>query len=144
MNTLKFRFSTNNKSAIPSNEYRDSIGKVHRTNQKYTLEFFALAGSQKKFIVFEDISIKDITSYNNSVIQTQYGEAQLNASDLKAVFIFLKGLSKGLASRNSTITEGTMGESGGSRLNYRSNIAMFTNSRDSNYEQLEEIEIDEG
>ena len=144
LNTLKFKFSTNNKSAIPSNEYRDSIGKVHRTNQKYTLEFFALAGHQNKFIVFEDISIRDITSYNNSVIQTQYGEAQLDSSDLKAVFIFLKGLSKGLASRNSTITEGTMGESGGSRLNYRSNIAMFRNSRDSNYEQLEEIEIDEG
>ena len=144
LNTLKFRFSTNNQSAISTNEYRDSIGKVHRTNQKYTLEFFASRGASDKFIVFEDISIKDITNYNKSVITTKYGEAQLDSSDLKAVFVFLKGLSKGTASRNSVVTSGIMEVSGGSRLNYRSNIAMYPYGRTAVYNALTSIDIVEG
>ena len=144
LNTLKFRFFTNNSEAIPSTLYRDIFGKVHRVNQKYTLEFFVLTGDPDKFVVFEDISIKDITNYNKSVIETEYGEAQLDSSDLKALFIFLKNISSGLASRNATNTSATMEVSGGSRLNYRSNIAMFTNSEDANYKQLEDIDIYEG
>ena len=145
LNTLKFTFSTLNNIAIkPSPLYTSTFDKVHRKNQKYVLEFFVMKGDEDKFVVFEDISIKDITNYNKSVIQTKYGEAQLDVSDLKAVFIFLKNLGTGLASRNSTITSGTMEVSGGSRLNYRSNIPMYTYDSPSNYEQLEEIYIHEG
>ena len=53
---------------------------------------------------------------------------QADLLDLKAVFVFLKGISKGKASRNSVVTSGIMEDRGGSRLNYRSNIAMYPKS----------------
>jgi hypothetical protein len=94
--------------------------------------------------VIENIEIKDITNYNKAVIRTKYGDAQLDLNDLKAVFRFLKGISTGLASRNATITSGTMEASGGSRLNYRSNSSMFPTTEDATYKQLEDIQIHEG
>ena len=127
---LTFRFTTeNNRTIKPTAKYLDEFGKVHRTDQKYVLEFFVPQSSKNasKFIVFEDISIKDLTNYNNSVIKTKYGEAQLDSKDLKSVFRFFKDISTGFASRNSAITSGTMEVSGGSRMNYRSNKEMYTN-----------------
>ena len=126
LNTLKFKFSTKNDREIPPpDSYGISVGKIHRQNQKYVFEFFVQEGDKEKFVVFEEISMKDITNYNKSVIKTEYGEVALNSANLKALFIFLKNISSGLASRNATITSGTMEVSGGSRLNYRSNIAMY-------------------
>ena len=142
---LKFKFSTKNNKAIETPPaYRKAHGRVHRNNQAYTLEFFANAGSVTKFIVFESISIKDITNYNKAVIQTKYGEVRLDASDLKAVFRYFKTISTGLASRNSTITSGTMEASGGSRLNYRSNSSMYKTAKHANYNQLTEVDFYEG
>ena len=105
---------------------------------------FIKTGSTSKFVVFEEISIKDVTNYNNSIIQTKYGEVRIDANDLRAIFKFFKDLSTGSASRNSVITSGVMGASGGSRLNYRSNVSMYTNTRDGSNDQLEEIVINEG
>jgi hypothetical protein len=142
---LKFKFSTKNNWTIkPTAQYLAQRGYVHRKNQKYTLEFFVPVGNESKFVVFEEISIKDITNYNKAVIRTQYGDAQLDLKDLKAVCRFFKGLSNGLAARNSTITSGTMEVSGGSRLNYRSNSSMFPTTEDATYKQLEDIQIYEG
>ena len=103
-----------------------------------------MTGSNSKFIVFEDISIKDITNYNKSLIQTKYGDAILDMKDLKTVFKFFASLNTGMASRNATITSGTMEVSGGSRLDYRSTVNMFAHDTDSTYNQLEDIVIDEG
>jgi len=103
-----------------------------------------MRGSNSKFVVFEDIAIKDVTDYNKAVIQTKYGDAQLDVKDLKAVFRFFKDLNTGMASRNSTITSGTMEVSGGSRLNYRSNIAMFGTPNVNDHNQLQDIVINEG
>ena len=125
LDTLTFKFSTNNLNSYAGPRYRTMIGKVHRLTQKYTLEFFVIQGNDEKFVVFENIYIKDVTAYNKSVIQTQYGEARLDPMDLKSVFVFLKGLSQGTASRNNVVTSGIMEVSGGSRLNYRSNVAMY-------------------
>jgi len=143
LNTIKFNFSTNNKHFIPPPRYRGQFGKVHRLDQKYTLEFFLMKGSSSQYMVLEDIQVKDITNYNKAVIQTKYGEAQLDISDLKAVFRFFNDLSTNLASRNSTITSGIMEVSGGSRLNYRSNIQMYPNTIDSNHNFLTMVEINE-
>ena len=142
---LKFKFTTkNNKALTPTGDYLQTFGKVHRSDQKYTLEFFASQGSDTKFIVFEDISIRDITNYNKAVIQTKYGEAQLDSNDLKAVFRFFKDISTGLASKNATITSGVMEVSGGSRMNYRSQSAMYDPTVDSDYGNLTELNIVEG
>jgi hypothetical protein len=142
----KFKFTTvNNKTIRLSDTYQSGISKkLHRTNQKYTIEIFIPQGHLSKFVVIENIEIKDITNYNKAVIRTKYGDAQLDLNDLKAVFRFLKGISTGLASRNATITSGTMEASGGSRLNYRSNSSMFPTTEDATYKQLEDIQIHEG
>ena len=154
LQTFTFRFSTHNdyndwvnkffKRTAPSSIYLQLFKNVHRTNQKYVLEFFVPTGSSDKFVVFEEISIKDLTNYNKSVIKSTYGDIQIDANDIKSIFLFFKDLSRGLASRNSTITSGTMEVSGGSRLNYRSNVDMYPNTRDTDYRQLEEIQIHEG
>ena len=142
---LKFKFSTyQDNPVVPSPEYRAAYHHIHRKDQKYALEFFVMQGDERRFVVFEDIEIKDITNYNKAVIQTKYGDAQLNMSDLKAVFRFFKTLSTGIASRNSTVTSGTMEVSGGSRLNYRSNSSMYTTTENSTYKQLTEVRFDEG
>ena len=72
-------------------------------------------------------------------------KASLDEFDLKTTFRYWKGLQQGFASRNAIITSGTMEVSGGSRLNYRSNVGMYTNSIDSGvFNQLTELEIHEG
>ena len=94
-------------------------------------------------MVIETIEIKDVTNYNKAVISTAYGDAQLDISNLKTVFRFLKGLSTGLASRNATITSGTLETSGGARLNYRSNSSMYNTKSEANT-QLTEVKFYEG
>ena len=143
--TIKFKFSTQNTVAtVMPPKYHGTYDKVNRTDQAYTLEFFALAGSDTKFIVFESISIQDITNYNKAVIETKYGDARIDASDLKAVFRYFKTLSNGIASRNQVNTSATMEVSGGSRLNYRANINMFESRRDGDYGALSYLNINEG
>ena len=146
LNELKFKFSTKNNRTIQlSDSYETQISKkLHRTDQKYTIELFIDTGHLSKFVVIESIEIKDLTNYNKAVIRTKYGDAQLDLNNLKAVFRFLKSISTGLASRNATITSGTMETSGGSRLNYRSNSSMFPTVVDATYKQLEDIQIHEG
>jgi hypothetical protein len=103
-----------------------------------------MQGDETKFIVFETISIKDITNQNKASIETDYGPVYIDGKDLRATFLFFDGLRKGNASRNATITSGTMEVSGGSKLNYRSNIQMYENTINSTVDALTEINIHEG
>jgi hypothetical protein len=146
LNEIKFKFSTHNNRTIKlSEQYLSGIApKLHRTDQKYTLELFTTQGHLSKFVVIENIEIQDITNYNKAVIKTKYGDAQLDLSNLKAVFRYLTSISSGLASRNSTITSDTMEVSGGSRLNYRSNSSMFNTTIAGATSQITEVEIHEG
>ena len=123
--SITFKFSTSNKGFKLGSSYLDTYGPLHRSDQKYVLEFFTIIGSYKKFVVFENIEIKDITNYNNAVVKSKYGEVPIDSTDLKSVFRYFKTLSEGIASRNNTITSGVMETSGGSRLNYRSNTIMY-------------------
>ena len=144
MNNFNIKFSTNNsRNIVRTPQYVAQYGEVHRLNQKYVIELFVMTGSDRKFVVFEDIAIKDITNYNKAVITTQYGEVRLDTKDLKGLFRFFQTLSRGSASRNATITSGTMEVSGGSKINYRSNIEMFGNEKRAN-SQLKSIHIHEG
>ena len=149
---IVFKFSTKNNETIKSanlgvtrdinNQYLADFGKIHRLDQKYVLELFVIKGHPTKFVVFEDITIKDITNYNKAVIQTKYGNVQLDVQDLKAVFRYFKSLSTGVASRNYTGTSSVMETSGGSRLNYRTNTAMYDDTvRGANYGELSYLNI---
>ena len=144
LDTLTFRFSTiNNPAFLLPQEYQDTFDKIHRTDQKYVLEFFITDPDPEKFVVFEDISIQDVTDYNKAIVETAYGNSQLDLNDLKSVFNYLKDISVGNASRNATNTSSIMEVSGGGRLNYRVNTSMFSPASDSTYEQITEIHIDE-
>ncbi len=143
--SLKFRFSTkNNKAVKPTARYLSNFGKVHRLNQKYVIEIFVISGDAQKFVVFEQISIKDITNNSMAKVKSKYGDLDLSLEHLKTVFKYFKTLSNGIASRDAYNTSSVMGASGGSRLNYRSNVDMYVNSRDSGSNQLEDITINEG
>ena len=50
----------------------------------------------------------------------------------------------GNASRNALITSGVMEASGGSRMNYRTNYEMYTNTPASIYQQVTEVDVNEG
>ena len=143
---ITFKFSTVNKGINLPSKYFDTYNKLHRTDQKYVLEFFSRDVHPNKFIVFESIKVKDITNYNKSVVTTKYGDAQLDSTDLKAVFRYFKTLSTGIASRNSTATSSVMDTSGGSRLNYRSSTYMYDRNPDGTdaYGVLSSLDIIEG
>jgi hypothetical protein len=143
--TFKFRFSTkNNKVLKRTAKYKNDIGKVHRADQKYVIEIFVTAGSDRKFVVFEDVSMIDLTNQSMAKVKSDHGYIDLGLQDLKAIFRYYKELSNGLASRNAYNTSAVMEVSGGSRLNYRSNVDMYANDRHSGSNQLEEITINEG
>jgi hypothetical protein len=124
---MKFRFTTNNDFGVtpPTAEYEEAKGYVHRTDQKYAIELFVRDGDERRFVVIEEISIVDLTNYNNAVIETDHGDAQLTVQDFKSVCRYFKSLSSGLASRDAYNTSAVMEVSGGSRLNYRSASGMY-------------------
>ena len=139
-----FKFSTyNNDGVNPSPSYLKRFGKVHRKSQKYVIELFSLQGHNRRFFVFEDVSIIDQTLAESAVVETSFGNIKLSKLDLRSIFRFFKGLQTANASRNSTITSGVMEVSGGSRMNYRSNIDMNRNIKGSN-NALYELDINEG
>lgn len=127
LQVLKFRFTTNNDVGVerPTPAYLGAKGNVHRTDQKYAIELFTRDGNANQFVILEEISIVDLTNYNNAVIKTDYGDAQLNVQDFKAVCRYFKSLSNGIASRNAVNTSSVMEVSGGSRLDYRSASGMY-------------------
>ena len=143
---LKFTFTTNNDFGVqsPTSAYKTAKGDVHRVDQKYAIEFFIRDGSPDQFVVIEEISIVDKTNYNNAVIRTNYGDAQLTVQDFKAVCRYFKSLSAGIASRNAVNTSSVMEDNGGSRLNYRSNSNMYDTKENATYKQLTEVRFDEG
>ena len=142
---IKFRFSTKNYGVEPlPPSYIAKYGKLHRLNQKYAIELFIHGGNTNKFVVIEEISIKDTTNYNKAVIRTNYGDAPLSLQDFKAVMRYFKSLSSGLASRDAYNTSAVMEVSGGSRLNYRSNSSMYPTTENATYKQLTEVDINEG
>lgn len=142
---LKFRFSTKNNITInPSSRYRSAFGKVHRADQKYVIEIFVISGDDKKFVVFEEVSMIDITNQSLAKVESKYGDIDLTLGNLKAIFKYYKTLSRGIASRNAVNTSSIMEVSGGSRLNYRSNSSMFSPVINATWNQITEIEINEG
>tara|TARA_R110002051_G_scaffold320963_1_gene407410 strand:- start:47 stop:475 length:429 start_codon:yes stop_codon:yes gene_type:complete len=142
---MTFRLSTNNNvGSHPPPSYEDVYGYVHRTNQKYVIEIFIMRGDSDKCVVFEDISIKDLTNKRMATLPSTYGDVPLDIFDLKTTFRYWKDLKQGVNSRNSIITSGTMEVSGGSRLNYRSNTAMYPYGRTSDNNALSSIDIVEG
>jgi hypothetical protein len=140
--TFKFRTVGSPVTELTS-EYQRTYGNVHRVDQKYVLELFLPTGDDSKFVVIEKIELVDLTNKRKAVVSSQYGEVAINVKDMRAIFRYFNTLQAGMASRDSYQTSATLDVSGGSKLNYRSNIGMYTATTGGN-EQLTEITIIEG
>ena len=140
--TFKFRTVDSPVTELTS-EYQRTYGNVHRVDQKYVLELFLPTGDDSKFVVIEKIELVDLTNKRKAVVSSQYGEVSINVEDMRAIFRYFNTLQAGMASRDSYQTSATLDVSGGSKLNYRSNIGMYTATTGGN-EQLTEITIIEG
>ena len=140
--TFKFRTVGSPVTELTS-EYQRTYGNVHRVDQKYVLELFLPTGDDSKFVVIEKIELVDLTNKRKAVVSSQYGEVSINVEDMRAIFRYFNTLQAGMASRDSYQTSATLDVSGGSKLNYRSNIGMYTATTGGN-EQLTEITIIEG
>tara|TARA_R110000782_G_scaffold102791_4_gene190149 strand:+ start:20651 stop:25036 length:4386 start_codon:yes stop_codon:yes gene_type:complete len=142
-----FRFSTyNNKATVPSPDYVQKVGKgkVHRTDQKYVIEFFLVNGHTTKFIAIEEISIANLTNQNElAAIDTTYGKVRLGKKELKSVFKHFKDMATGINSRNSDATYEVMELSGGARSNYRDTVYMYQGTKSATTEQVDYVDIDE-
>ena len=125
-----------------SNKYKQARGNVHRLDQKYVLEFYVPVGTPTKFVVFEEIKLIDITNRDKATAASDYGKVPLLEDETRAAFRYFNDLREGNASRSSTLTSETMEVSGGSRLNYRSNTAMYVYTNDSNG-QLQSVDIED-
>ncbi len=154
LDNIFFSFTTyNDQGARVNEDYIRTTGKnnLHRRDQVYLIEFFVMQGNQYKFIVFEEISLKNETMASKACVETEYGDSFLDKRDLKSCFLFFKNLTDGINSRNALEATGMSGHnqypleaSGGSKMNYRSNVQMYNNTIDSTYKCVEFIDIVEG
>jgi len=142
---ISFKFNTFNKKVRGlTNFYEDKYTKVHRTDQKYTIEFFVMVGDDKRYIVFESISLHDLTNKGMAAIQSKYGNVNLDLEEFKNVIRYFKSIQVANASRNANTTAGVMETSGGSRLNYRSNSVIYYNHKQANFNNLTYVDITDG
>jgi hypothetical protein len=133
---------------VPEEFFRNPNGQelVHDTNTKYYVElFFYEPVERDKYLLISNIELQDLTLRDQAGVKTNTGietsgiplrpfvkenSYNLNKTDLQAVLKFYNGLigqgtgtlyETPLATRNSTISDDFLEQSGGSRLNYRVN-----------------------
>jgi len=143
--------------------------QVNMDNTNYIVEvFFVPNNNPDKYLLIDSIELQDVTQRENTGIGTGHGVATsgiplrpfvqedklyLDKDQLRNVLKFYNGLAgqgagmyaTTLASRDATITSGTMEVSGGSRLNYRISPSWgATNVRNTqaNYNNFTSVELD--
>jgi len=141
--------------------------QVNRDDTNYIVEvFFIPNNNPTKYLLIDSIELEDVTQRDQAAIGTGHGVATsgipfrpfvtedklyLDKEQLRDVLKFyngLAGLGTGvyattLASRDATITSGTLELSGGSRLNYRIQ-PDWTNlvTKQTNYNNYTNVELD--
>jgi hypothetical protein len=109
---VNVNFNTKNQPIELPQEYFKNFGQVHRFNQKYVVEIFKIAeNSPDSYVLFDDIDLMDTTL---NTYAEEYTPEQLLIS-----LNFMKDIANDRASRRASVTSGTYGTSGGSRINYR-------------------------
>lgn len=152
---------------IPIPEYASKIREqVHMDNTNYVIEIFFVPNNDiNKYLLIDSVELQDLTLREYAGIGTGYGietsgvplkrfvkedKIYLDKEqlfDVLKLFNGLIGLGTGtyattLASRNATLTSGTMELSGGSRLNYRINPDWGFNTKYSTYNNYSLVEFD--
>jgi hypothetical protein len=116
---------------------------LHTTSQEYFIEIFAFTPDESKFILFNKIEMEDLTWKDAASVERELTEYSLQAKDLRTAFEFYNYLRDGVASRDAFSTSSVFEASGGSRINYRSDPAMYVSAISSGHNQLTSIEIKE-
>ena len=141
--------------------------QVNRDDTNYTVEvFFVPNDNPDKYLLIDSIELQDLTQRENSAVGTGYGietsgiphrpfakedKIYLNEDQLITILKFYNGLigqgtgvyATNLASRDATITSGTLELSGGSRLNYRTHPDWTPGvTKVTNFENYTNVEFD--
>ena len=142
--------------------------QVNMDDTNYIVEVFFFPNNRDRYLLIDSIELTDVTQRQNTGIGTGHGLATsgvplrpfiredklyLEKDQLRDVLKFYNGLAglgtgmyaTNLASRDATITSGTMEVSGGSRLNYRLSPTWgATNAANTqaNYNNFTRVEID--
>ena len=159
------QFNTRNREIIEPREYKITYGDLHRKDQNYVVEIFMLPGDAESFMLFDSVSIKDLTMKRLSekfllgprtdplreLKAPQYKGTEfrneVSKENLLAIFKFFnklsgKGETVSETSRDDTKTSTIMGTHGGSRITYRYKTTWFNPSFQNG--TLNEIKIYEG
>ena len=151
------------------NDIYEVTEQVNMDNTNYIVEVFFIPNNNRdKYLLIDSIELQDVTQRENTGIGTGHGvetsgiplrpfvtedKLYLAKDQLRDVLKFyngLAGLGTGmyattLASRDATITSGTMEVSGGSRLNYRLSPtwgAGNAGNTQANYNNFTSVELD--
>jgi phage tail-like protein len=110
--TLTINFNTlNHIIKIPQAYFKD-FNQVHKTSQKYVIEIFKIAqNSSNDYVLFDEVNLIDKTL--NAYAEEYTPEKLLHALH------YMKEIANDKASRQVSVTSGTYGTSGGSRISYR-------------------------
>ena len=151
---------------IDDADYKKKV-LVNDDDTNYTVEiFFVPNNNSRKYLLLDSIELQDVTQRENASIGTGHGietsgiphrpfvkedKLYLEKDQLRGVLKFYNGLmgqgtgmyATNLASRDATLTSGTLELSGGSRLNYR--IAPDWTplvTKEANYLNYTNVELD--
>ena len=140
--------------------------QVHRDDTNYIVEiFFVPNPNEKKYMLIDSIELQDLTLRDYAGIGTGHGieskgtplrpfvqedKLELSKDQLRDILKFYNGLigqgvgqyATNLASRDATITSGTLEVSGGSRLNYRMHPEWGPHTKDGTYENYTSVEFE--
>jgi len=152
---------------VPIPVYASKIREqVHMDDTNYVIEIFFVPNNDvNKYLLIDSVELQDLTLRDEAAIGTGYGietsgiplkrfvkEDKIYLSkeqlfDVLKMFNGFIGLGTGtyattLASRNATLTSGTMELSGGGRLNYRINPDWGFNTKYATYNNYSLVEFD--
>ena len=142
---------------------------VNMDDTQYVVEVFLTPNNApKKYLLIDSIELQDVTQRDQAAVGSGYGtetsgtplrpfvtedKLYLDKEQLRDVLKFYNGLAgsgtgmyaTNLASRNATLTSGTLELSGGSRLNYRLSPTWGATNADNtqpNYNSFSSLELD--
>lgn len=155
------KFNTFNKPIVVPDAYYKNYNQVHRSEQKYIIEIFMIPSRENEdnFILLESINLRDDTLWDWTRIDvtgTPTGHKKfplcdikyvdLTREDVRVVFNYYnmicgKSYGNGILSRDSAESSGLNLDSGGGRLDYRTNPGWHDHSIDSTSKSYTQIVI---
>jgi len=117
-------FNTIN-SLNKTSSYYFNGGDIHKPNQKYYVEVFMFPDSTgSTYAIVDSVDIVDVTLNNLTKGYTE--------EEIQKIFLYFETLSRGNASRISSITSSLFGANGGSRLDYGYHPKFGTHTQNAN------------